>query len=133
MLTACIEQWTNWIVRDLGRDINALKRTWRITAGSEHGVTAIHWDLCTRRNVYHFRLHWNDTRDGPPYFGLTVMSRCWRAGEDWHRGNDLADGHFSEALWQRMLADIVGYEIDLPVPPHTEQPTPTVDPRLVDS
>ena len=34
-----------------------------------------------------------------------------RAGEDWNRGSDLADGQLTEATWHRILADIVSYEV----------------------
>lgn len=45
------------------------------------------------------------------YLGATASSRTPRAGEDWTRGNDLADGEFSKETWHKILADIVGYEL----------------------
>tara|TARA_Y100000310_G_scaffold55023_1_gene50429 strand:+ start:14062 stop:14442 length:381 start_codon:yes stop_codon:yes gene_type:complete len=45
------------------------------------------------------------------YLGCTVSSRKPRAGEDWTRGSDLADGEFSQDTWFRILSDIVGYEL----------------------
>jgi len=48
---------------------------------------------------------------GEPYLGAQVSSRKPRAGEDWTRGNDLADGLFSEGTWNRILGDIVGSEL----------------------
>jgi hypothetical protein len=45
------------------------------------------------------------------YLGATASSRTPRAGEDWTRGNDLADGDFSKNTWHRILSDIVGYEL----------------------
>ena len=45
------------------------------------------------------------------YLGCTTTSRKLRAGEDWHRGNDLSDGPLCEETWHSILADIVGYEM----------------------
>lgn len=45
------------------------------------------------------------------YLGATASCRTPRAGEDWTRGNDLADGAFSKETWNKILADIVGYEL----------------------
>jgi hypothetical protein len=50
-------------------------------------------------------------RPGPGYLGCTASTRKPRAGEDWPRGNDLADGPLSEETWHSILADIVGYEL----------------------
>lgn len=47
----------------------------------------------------------------PGGLGCTASSRKPRAGEDWHRGSDLADGPLSEDTWRRILADIVSYEM----------------------
>ncbi len=45
------------------------------------------------------------------YLGATVSSRKSRAGEDWTRGSDLADGEFSKETWFAILGDIVGHEL----------------------
>jgi len=45
------------------------------------------------------------------YLGAVASSRTPRAGEDWTRGNDLADGEFCKETWVRILSDIVGYEL----------------------
>lgn len=45
------------------------------------------------------------------YLGCTSSSRKPRAGEDWRRGNDLADGPLTEETWHRILGDIVSYEM----------------------
>ena len=137
MLTPHIEQWKSWIRRDLGShsDADKLLRTFSVDADSLLGVTAARWTLWTRRNRFSLMLSARHvtvttvdlgnhpvtvaTRDGsrPPYFGCIATSRSWRAGEDWHRGNDLPDGEFSEALWQRILCAILSYEVDEPVVP----------------
>jgi hypothetical protein len=46
------------------------------------------------------------------YLGCIVVSRRARVGEDWFRGNDLRDGKWSRATWQKILADIVSYELE---------------------
>lgn len=45
------------------------------------------------------------------YLGCISSSRKPRAGEDWTRGSDLADGDFSKETWHRIISDIVSYEL----------------------
>ena len=45
------------------------------------------------------------------YLGCIASSRKMRPGEDWVRGNDLADGEFCRETWIRILEDIVAYEL----------------------
>ncbi len=45
------------------------------------------------------------------YMGATMSSRKPRAGEDWTRGGDLADGNFCHDTWVRILGDIIGCEL----------------------
>ena len=45
------------------------------------------------------------------YLGCIATSRKPRAGEDWNRGNDLADGPFGHETWLKILGDIVGFEL----------------------
>lgn len=52
-----------------------------------------------------------ETPDKPSYLGCVATSRKPRAGEDWTRGRDLADGPLDETVWRRILADIVSYEL----------------------
>lgn len=46
------------------------------------------------------------------YLGCVVVSRKARVGENWFRGNDLRDGRWSKATWQKILLDIVAYELE---------------------
>lgn len=48
---------------------------------------------------------------GPDYLGCTVTTRKPRAGENWNRGRDLADGPFTEETWERIKNDIIAYEL----------------------
>lgn len=45
------------------------------------------------------------------YLGCTYSSRRPRAGEDWTRGGDLADGEFCQKTWVKILSDIIGAEL----------------------
>lgn len=45
------------------------------------------------------------------YLGCIVQSRKPRAGESWNRGNDLADGSYSENTWKKIKDDIIAYEM----------------------
>ena len=81
------------------------------------GDDAVHFDgakgffslyLYTERNRYCIRVRPPEDDEG--YLGATVTCRKPRAGEDWHRGNDLSDGPFCEKTWLSVLADIVAYE-----------------------
>ena len=67
--------------------------------------------IWTLNNVYSITssIH---TLNPPGYLGCGANSRKARTGETWTRGNDLADGKFSEETWQRILQDIVRYEAE---------------------
>jgi len=45
------------------------------------------------------------------YLGCTVQARKPRAGEDWTRGNDLADGSYCYQTWRKIKNDIIAYEL----------------------
>ena len=45
------------------------------------------------------------------YMGATVSQRVPRSGENWVRGNDLADGKCTEETWNRIVDDILAYEL----------------------
>ena len=49
---------------------------------------------------------------GDGYLGCIAWTRKNRAGEDHGRGNDLHDGKFSLETWNKILSDIVTYEIE---------------------
>lgn len=52
-----------------------------------------------------------DRENDKGYLGCQVSTRKQRAGEDWFRGNDLADGSFDKDTWNRILNSIIRYEI----------------------
>lgn len=72
---------------------------------TKDGKNKIQIKLYTSTNMYSIVA----TEDG--YLGAIANSRQPRAGEDWTRGNDLADGEFSKETWVNILNDIVGYEL----------------------
>ena len=45
------------------------------------------------------------------YLGCISQTRKPRAGEDWNRGNDLADGSYSKETFEEIVYDIVAYEL----------------------
>jgi hypothetical protein len=45
------------------------------------------------------------------YLGCQVNCRKARAGEDWIRGNDLPDGDFTKATWDKILMAVINYEL----------------------
>lgn len=56
------------------------------------------------------------------YLGCSAQSRKSRTGENWCRGNDLADGHFCETTWYKILGNIVKYEAEEIKSDHWKRP-----------
>ena len=46
------------------------------------------------------------------YLGGIASSRTPRVGETWCRGNDLADGDYSKETWNKIMYDIIGWELE---------------------
>ena len=72
--------------------------------------------LFTERHAYHITAmpSWNTETEGyEGYLSAFVGNRMSRAGEDenWERGSYLADGPYNEDTWQRIMADIISYEM----------------------
>lgn len=65
--------------------------------------------IYTDTNCYSIRGIERPKKNG--YLGCIALTRKPRAGEDHHRGNDLADGPLDYSTWKKILADIVGYEL----------------------
>ena len=47
---------------------------------------------------------------GRSYLGCITSARKTRAGETWHRGNDLADGSLTLDTWLKILSDTLSNE-----------------------
>lgn len=61
------------------------------------------------------------------YLGCICSLRLPYPGEDYTRGNDCADGNYSEETWHRILCDIVSIELNAAVrcSPVVVNPNPT--------
>ena len=67
--------------------------------------------LYTESYRYKFLVIERDPEKGPSYLGCQVNARKPRAGEDWTRGNDLRDGPITKETWNKIVRDIVKYEL----------------------
>ena len=71
--------------------------------------------LDKQRNTIRARIftdsHQYQISAGETYLGCGASSRKWRAGEDWHRGNDRHDGPFCRETWDKIVRDILRYEL----------------------
>ena len=118
---ATIENLRAWITGDLGRF--APEKTHILNVGQEVGNVDFPDESAVKENadgrMSSFRIY-TDTncymitakeRADGGYLGCTSHTRKPRAGEDWHRGHDLADGKLTAETWRRILADIVSYEL----------------------
>lgn len=45
------------------------------------------------------------------YMMASALTRKPRAGEDWNRGRDLADGSYTKETWDKIISNIVSYEL----------------------
>lgn len=104
-----LDQWLKNLVRRSRVEL-FIKVTCEEGEGGEKGYSIrkrIHF--YTNDYVYSITAHDRSKDEG--YLGCTASTRKPRAGEDWTRGNDLADGKFNEETWHKILADIIWYEI----------------------
>jgi hypothetical protein len=85
--------------------------------GYEHRLKVT---LFTDRHQYHIKAINRSKDEG--YLGCIAQRRKSRAGEDWFRGNDLADGKFVRETWERIKNDMLSYEL-VPLAPPVEQAT----------
>lgn len=66
--------------------------------------------LVTAANTYAIRI-------SPDYMGCIALARVSVAGENHLRGSDLHDGKFGRATWDRIMLEIIGYEmVEIPHP-----------------
>lgn len=106
MATYSLADFRTWLHQDIGRYGNV--DTSVEFAPTDPFDLAFHIYTETNR----FRVVVREARDGKhSYLGCTSTCRKPRAGEDWTRGSDLADGPLEPETWHRILADIVSYEI----------------------
>ncbi len=116
---ATIEDLKSWIERDITRFSPSENHTQEKTL--ENGTRFLIFTNENRYSLY--------AKDG--HLGCQGRSRKPRAGEDWSRGNDLADGPLSEETWRKILGDIISYEM---VKIHNDHMHPSqvyVDPKQI--
>jgi len=102
---ATIEDFMSWIERDITRfSPSDNHMIFSGSVGDESASAGV--DIYTDNNRYRILA---DEKSG--YLGCSAKSRKPRAGEDWQRGSDLADGPLDESTWRRILGDIVSYEM----------------------
>ena len=94
-----------WAKRDLSRFSDNFIQ---INSDNPEGAAGNHIRFSIFTKVNEYRISANDNSG---YLGCISKCRTPRAGEDWRRGRDLADGSLSEETWASILRDIVSYEI----------------------
>lgn len=77
---------------------------------STDGIKGVRIKLFTEINEYSI-VAYPPSKTYKGYMGCIGRSRKPRAGENWTRGNDLADGPCSRDTWIEIMQDIVGYEL----------------------
>lgn len=111
---ATIEDLKKWLGRDLSRyapiSDHVLEHETQ-AVGKKGVVAAWGFRIYTDNNSYSITARIGERWRDKGYLGCIASSRKPRAGEDWRRGSDLADGSLSEATWHRILADIMSYEL----------------------
>jgi hypothetical protein len=85
------------------------QKSYRMLVDEESNTITI--KLFTSVNEYSIRARPIKDKDDKGYLGCISTCRMPRAGESWTRGNDLSDGIFSEDVWNKIISDIVGYEL----------------------
>ncbi len=110
-----LEQLKKWLSELLYRDNNLENyfqiktSSQRFEGGSEEFTHVVYF--YTKYNRLYLVVAPSSSRDGTIYFGCQISDRKPRAGEDWTRGNDLADGKFNQETWNRIKNDIISYEL----------------------
>lgn len=112
-----IDQLKQWVKDEL-IDIrfNKFEDVVEVTADEgESNEEGSAYEYKFRFNIYteshRYRINARDSSEDDGYLGCTSSVRKPRAGENWTRGNDLADGKFTRATWERIKSDIIAYEL----------------------
>lgn len=109
---ATVQDVFRWMDRDF-RFCDSPRGTVEV---KENGYDPTRGDDCLRFSIYTDTNRYSivakeGNQNRVSYLGCVASSRKPRAGEDWTRGRDLADGSLSEETWRKILADIVSYEL----------------------
>lgn len=117
---ATTEDFLAWLQRDLRRAGGIKKAVEIILQPIDSSLRPVGVRLCIYTDTNRYAITATDpvpagAREDQPaqsgYLGCIATNRKSRAGEEWHRGNDLADGPLEESTWRTILADIVAYEV----------------------
>lgn len=73
---------------------------------------------------YRYCITAKEAVNGNSYLGCTVSCRMPRAGEDWTRGHDLADGEFTRETWHDIKDDIIQNELVKVIKPVRQEGVP---------
>lgn len=106
---ATIENLRSWMERDLSRFGKLQEHTLECELSATK--TERRYTVAIYTDANRYAIHAVERTSHAKYLGCIASSRKPRAGEDCHRGRDLADGPLSEETWRRILADIVSYEM----------------------
>jgi len=79
----------------------------------QHDLEEIRYsvDIFTDIHSYHFSVKPPNEEDGDGYLGGQAGTRKFLAGEEHTRGNDLADGPYSKETFDKIVKDIVAFEL----------------------
>lgn len=109
---ATIKDFLAWMERDLGCRASIVDHAEYVSyGGSGDGDWANDLNIRIFTSTNRYLIHAKERSVDDGYLGCQATTRKPRAGEDWHRGNDLSDGPLCEETWHAILADIVGYEM----------------------
>ena len=78
-----------------------------------HGIPGVEVSrkVCFYTEEHQYFITAIDRTKDEGYLGCQVNCRKPRAGEDWTRGNDLPDGKFNKATWDKILMAVINYEL----------------------
>jgi hypothetical protein len=62
-------------------------------------------------NEYKYKIFAVQREKETSYLSCQASARKPRAGEDWNRGNDLTDGPLELETWNKIIRDMINYEI----------------------
>lgn len=112
-----VSELKKWIKDELiDRRFNKFEDVVEIIADEgESNEVRTAYEFKFRFNIYtethRYRISAIDRSEDDGYLGCTASVRKPRAGEDWNRGNDLADGPFNKKTWEKIKGDIIAYEL----------------------
>ncbi len=72
---------------------------------------SIHLCIYTSNYIYSICARHPFGEDSKGYLGCLTSNRKRDVGESWGRGRDLADGEYNYDTWDKILKDIIAYEL----------------------